>query len=66
MGLIGNEGREFTQVWPLMMEVKAYSCLIDIDDDLNYKGFLLLRSFREVIAFSLGPRNCPLYNRLSP
>jgi hypothetical protein len=37
MGLIGKERHGFTQVRPLTVEVKAYSCLIDIAVDLDYK-----------------------------
>ena len=31
--VIGDKGHDvFTQVWALSMEVKPYSCFIDIDD----------------------------------
>jgi hypothetical protein len=36
-----NEGHKFTQVRPLTVEVKAYSYLIAIDDDLDYKDAIL-------------------------
>ena len=39
--MVGIEKREFTQVRPLLTEVKAYVLLcvyIDDDDDLDYKG----------------------------
>ena len=40
--LTGEKGHDvFTQVRALPMEVKPYSCLIDIDDDEHdYKGAL--------------------------
>ena len=37
MGLIGNGKRRVTQVWPLMVEVKAYVLLDYIVEDLDYK-----------------------------